>query len=168
MAAAELASISERRIETLVNPDLSGGLPPFLAEDGGLESGSMIVQVTAAALVSENKILCHPASVDSIPTSGNQEDHVSMGTTAARKFGQVVANAEHVVAAELLCAAEALDLRAGPAPGKGVAAAHRCVRTWAPRVRGDHPPAPGINALAMAIRAGAIGESVTGIEGGSR
>ncbi len=165
MAAAELASISERRIENLVNPDLNGGLPPFLAEEGGLESGSMIVQVTAASLVSENKVLCHPASVDSIPTSGNQEDHVSMGTVAARKFGQVVANAEHVVAAELLCAAEALDLRGGPATGGGVAAAHRCVRGWAPRVRGDHPPAPALNALAMAIRSGAVGGAFRGIEG---
>jgi histidine ammonia-lyase len=171
MAVAELASISERRIETLVNPDLSCGLPPFLAREGGLESGSMIVQVTAAALVSENKVLCHPASVDSIPTSGNQEDHVSMGTIAARKLGQVVANAEHVVAGELLCAAEALDLRGGPAPGKGVAAALRAVRERAPRVAGDHPPAPGLNALAMAIRAGDIAEAAgrpSGLDGAGR
>jgi histidine ammonia-lyase len=156
MAVAELASIAERRVESLVNPDLSGGLPPFLARESGLESGLMIVQVTAAALVSENKVLCHPASVDSIPTSGNQEDHVSMGTAAARKLGQVVANAEHVLAAELLCAAEALDLRGGPAPGAGVRAAHAEVREWAPRAKGDRPPAPGLRALATAIRAGAI------------
>ena len=156
MAAAELASISERRIESLVNPDCSDGLPPFLAQDGGLESGLMIVQVTAAALVSENKVLCHPASVDSIPTSGNQEDHVSMGTAAARKLGQVVANAEHVVAAELLCAAEALDFRGGPEPGRGVRAALAAVREAAPRRRGDHPPAPALRALAMAIRSGGL------------
>ncbi len=159
MAAAELASISERRIESLVNPDLSNGLPPFLAQEGGLESGLMLVQVTAAALVSENKVLCHPASVDSIPTSGNQEDHVSMGTAAARKLGQVVANAEHVVAGELLCAAEALDFRGGPEPGAGVRAAWRAVREAVPRRRGDRPPAPGLKALAMAIRAGAIAEA---------
>ncbi|MCK6480666.1 MAG: histidine ammonia-lyase [Planctomycetes bacterium] len=157
MAAAELASISERRIEQMVNPDLSGGLPPFLARQGGLESGMMIVQVTAAALVSENKILCHPASVDSIPTSGNQEDHVSMGTTAARKLGQVVANAEHVLAAELLCAAEALDARGGPAPGRGVEAARACVRGWVERFDGDEPPSPALRSLAMAIRSGSVG-----------
>jgi histidine ammonia-lyase len=157
MAAAEFASISERRIEQMVNPDLSGGLPPFLAREGGLESGMMIVQVTAAALVSENKVLCHPASVDSIPTSGNQEDHVSMGTTAARKLGQVVANAEHVLAAELLCAAEALDARGGPAPGRGVEAARACVRGWVERFDGDAPPSPALRALAMAIRSGSVG-----------
>jgi len=156
MAIAELASISERRIENLVNPDLSGGLPPFLARDGGLESGLMIVQVAAASLVSENKVLCHPASVDSIPTSGNQEDHVSMGTTAARKLGQVAANAEHVLAGELLCAAEALDIRGGPAPGAGVRAALAAVRSVAPRRRGDHPPAPALRDLAMAVRSGGI------------
>jgi histidine ammonia-lyase len=156
MAVAELASISERRIESMVNPDLSGGLPPFLARDGGLESGFMIVQVAAASLVSENKVLCHPASVDSIPTSGNQEDHVSMGTTAARKLGQVAANAEYVLAAELLCAAEALDLRGGPAAGAGVRAIHGAVREFAPRRAGDHPPAPALRALAMAIRSGGI------------
>ena len=165
MAAAELASISERRIEQMVNPDLSGGLPPFLAREGGLESGMMIVQVTAAALVSENKVLCHPASVDSIPTSGNQEDHVSMGTAAARKFGQVVANAEHVLAAELLCAAEALDARGGPAPGRGVEAARARVRVWVPGCGGDRPPAPGLGALAMAIRSGASGAAAEGAAG---
>ncbi len=156
MAAAELASISERRIEQLVNPDLSCGLPPFLAGDGGIESGLMIVQVAAASLVSENKVLAHPASVDSIPTSGNQEDHVSMGTLAARKLGQVVANAEHVVAAELLCAAAALEFRGGPEPGRGVRAALRAVREVAPRRGGDHPPSPDLRALATAIRSGVV------------
>jgi histidine ammonia-lyase len=156
MAVAEIASISERRIEQMVNPDLNCGLPPFLAEDGGIESGLMLVQVTAAALVSENKVLAHPASVDSIPTSGNQEDHVSMGTLAARKLGQVVANAEHVVAAELLCAAAALEFRGGPEPGRGVRAALRAVRKAAPRRRGDHPPSPDLRALALAIRSGAV------------
>jgi len=155
-AIAEIASVSERRTEQMVNPDLSGGLPPFLAHEGGLESGAMIVQVTAAALVSENKVLCHPASVDSIPTSGNQEDHVSMGTLAARKLGQVAANAESVLAAELLCAAAALEFRGGPAPGRGVRAAWRAVRAAAPRRLADHPPAPDLAAVALAIRSGAI------------
>jgi histidine ammonia-lyase len=165
MAVAELASISERRIEQMVNPDLSGGLPPFLAREGGLESGCMIVQVVAAALVSENKVLCHPASVDSVPTSGNQEDHVSMGTVAARKLGQVVANGEHVLAAEVYCAAEALDARGGPAPGRGVAAALRAVRESVPRSEGDRPPSPWLRTLAVAIRSGALGAAAEGAAG---
>ena len=160
MALAEIASISERRTETLVNPDLSGGLPPFLARDGGVESGLMLVQVTAAALVSENKVLCHPASVDSIPTSGNQEDHVSMGTAAAWKLARVAANAESVVAAELLCAARALDLRGGPDPGVGVRAAWSHARLAAPRRDGDHPPSEDLKRLAHAIRAGLLEHGV--------
>ncbi|HSG66681.1 MAG TPA: aromatic amino acid lyase, partial [Gammaproteobacteria bacterium] len=110
IAVTDLASISERRIERLVNPDLSG-LPAFLVEGGGLHSGFMIAQVTAAALVSESKALSHPASVDSIPTSANKEDHVSMGPTAAWKFARVVDNLEKVIAIELMCAAQALELR---------------------------------------------------------
>src|SRR5207247_2010498 len=94
IAAAELADISERRVEQLVNPALSSGLTPFLALDSGLHSGFMIAQVASASLVSENKVLCHPASVDSIPSSANREDHVSMGSIAARKLGQIVANVE--------------------------------------------------------------------------
>ncbi len=138
-AIAELANISERRTERLVNPALSNGLPAFLTENGGLNSGYMIAQYTAAALVSENKVLAHPASVDSIPTSANQEDHVSMGTIACRKARSILANAQKVLAIELLCAAQALDLRTGfhltgeaaPEPlhpGVGVRAAHRAVR----------------------------------------
>jgi len=156
MAAAEIASISERRTESLVNPDLSGGLPPFLAEEGGLHSGLMIVQVVAAALVAENRVLCHPASVDSLPTSGGQEDHVSMGTHAARKFLDVVANAERVIAAELLCAAEGLEHLRGTRPGAGVAAAWRAVRSAAPRRRGDHPPSPRLERLATLVRDGRL------------
>jgi histidine ammonia-lyase len=110
IAVTDLASIAERRIERLVNPDLSG-LPAFLVEEGGLNSGFMIAQVTAAALVSESKALSHPASVDSIPTSANKEDHVSMGPTAAWKFARAVENLEKVVAIELMCGAQALDLR---------------------------------------------------------
>jgi histidine ammonia-lyase len=121
--------------------------------------------VTAAALVSENKVLCHPASVDSIPTSGTQEDHVSMGTVAARKLGQVVANAEHVLAAELWCAAEALEARGGPSPGRGVRAALDCVRGWAPRDPGDRPPAPHLRSLSLAIRSGSLGAAAEGAAG---
>ncbi len=118
IALAELASISERRIERLVNPSLSNGLPAFLAPRGGLNSGFMIVQYVAAALVSEDKVLAHPASVDSIPSSANQEDHVSMGTIAARKARTILENAQRVLAIEILSACQAVDLRAS-AMGRG-------------------------------------------------
>jgi len=127
IAAAELGSISERRIENLVNPDISG-LPPFLARDAGVGSGLMIAQVAAAALVSENKTLSHPASVDSIPTSANQEDHVSMGTIAARKARDVIGNASHVLAIELMAAAEAMEHRRPLRSGKPIEAAHAAIR----------------------------------------
>ena len=134
IAAAELGAISERRTERLVNPALSG-LPAFLTRKGGLESGLMIAHVTAAALASENKVLCHPASVDSIPTSANKEDHVSMGVTAARKAARVVANTRRILAVELLAACQALDflqpLRPRP-PSK----------PRAPRRGSACPPAP--------------------------
>ncbi|MFC4810523.1 histidine ammonia-lyase [Paenibacillus sp. GCM10023250] len=110
IGVSELANIAERRTERLVNPALSGGLPAFLSRDPGLGSGLMITQYVSASLVSENKVLAHPASVDSIPSSANQEDHVSMGTTSARHAAQVVANAAKVLAVELICAAEAAEL----------------------------------------------------------
>ncbi|HUP63964.1 MAG TPA: aromatic amino acid lyase, partial [Thermoanaerobaculia bacterium] len=129
----DLASISERRIERLVNPQLSD-LPPFLVREGGLHSGFMIAQVTAAALVSESKGLAHPASVDSIPTSANKEDHVSMGPIAARKLAAIVENAANVVAIEALCAAQALDfrrpLRTSPALERIHAALREAVPSW--------------------------------------
>ena len=131
MAAAELASISERRIERLVNPKLSG-LPAFLVNDSGLNSGFMIAQYTAAALVSENKVLSHPACVDSIPTSANKEDHVSMGTISVRKCRSVITNAENVIAIELLCGCQALDLLTKGKTGKGTEAAYRVVRERVP------------------------------------
>ena len=112
MACSELANISERRIERLVNPNLSDGLPAFLTTDGGLNSGFMIPQYVAASLVSENKSLCHPASVDSIPTSAGQEDHVSMGNAAGLKAWQVVANSERALAIELLAGAQAVEFLA--------------------------------------------------------
>lgn len=127
IAVSALAAISERRIERLLNPDLSG-LPAFLAHDPGLNSGFMMAHVTAAALVSENKVLAHPASVDSIPTSAAKEDHVSMGVHAARKGAEVVRNVADVLAIEALCAAQALDFRRPLQPGRGVRAAHRAIR----------------------------------------
>ena len=136
MAVSELANISERRIERLVNPDLSG-LPAFLVSDGGLNSGFMIGQYVAAALVSENKVLSHPASVDSIPTSANKEDHVSMGTISALKCREIVKNAEHVIAIELLCGAQAMDLFTNVKPGKGTIAAYRVIREAVPHLESD-------------------------------
>lgn len=112
IAISELANISERRVEQMLNPVLSRGLPPFLADRPGLDSGFMIMQLTSAALVSENKVLAHPASVDSIPTSANQEDHVSMGSVSAIKLQQIMQNVTHVIGIELIIAAVALDLRA--------------------------------------------------------
>ncbi|MEJ5377039.1 MAG: histidine ammonia-lyase [bacterium] len=136
IAVSELADISERRIERLVNPQLSG-LPAFLIQDGGLNSGFMIAQYTAAALVSENKVLAHPASVDSIPTSANKEDHVSMGTIAARKAREVVKNSQQVLAIELLCAAQALDLFTDMRAGQGTQAAYRVIREKIPHLDKD-------------------------------
>src|SRR5438874_2649096 len=123
MAVAELADISERRIERLVNPNLSEGLPAFLTGDGGLNSGFMIPQYVAASLVSENKVLAHPASVDSIPTSAGQEDHVSMGNAAGLQAWQVLANSERAVAIELLAGAQAVEFHAPLAPGAGASTA---------------------------------------------
>ncbi|MCF6466712.1 histidine ammonia-lyase [Clostridium sp. Cult2] len=127
IALSELANISERRIERLVNPALSN-LPAFLAKNGGLNSGFMIVQYSAAALVSENKVLAHPASVDSIPSSANQEDHVSMGTIGARKAREILGNTRKVLAMELLTACQAIDLRGKKGLGKGTEIAYNIVR----------------------------------------
>jgi len=154
MAVSELASISERRTERLVNPALSDGLPAFLASNGGLNSGFMIPQYVAASLVSENKALSHPASVDSIPTSAGQEDHVSMGNAAGLKAWQVLANAERVVAIELLAGAQAVEFHAPLAPGVGSRAAHELVRSVSPRLRDDRPLGDDIEALAASIRDG--------------
>jgi histidine ammonia-lyase len=155
MAAAELASISERRIERLVNPQLSG-LPAFLVHDSGLNSGYMIAQYTAAALVSENKVLSHPACVDSIPTSANKEDHVSMGTISARKCRSVVANAESVVAIELLCACQAVDLLTAGRPGPGSAAAYRVCRRHVPRLDRDRELHRDLEAMVNLVRSGDV------------
>ena len=121
MAAAELANISERRVEQLVNPHLSSGLPPFLAPSSGLNSGFMMAQVSAASLASECKVLSHPASVDTIPTDGSKEDVVPMAMGAAWKARRVLRNLENILAIELMCAAQGLDFRAPLRPGIGVA-----------------------------------------------
>jgi histidine ammonia-lyase len=159
MAAAELADISERRIERLVNPMLSG-LPAFLVDDGGLNSGFMIAQYTAAALVSENKVLCHPASIDSIPTSANKEDHVSMGTISARKCRDVVSNTEDVIAIELLCAAQALDLFTNMKSGEGTLAAYQVIRQAVPHLEKDRILSSDIAAVKQLMRNGKILDSV--------
>jgi histidine ammonia-lyase len=156
MAASEWANISERRTERLVNPSLSDGLPAFLASDGGLNSGFMIPQYVAASLVSENKALAHPASVDSIPTSAGQEDHVSMGNAAGLKAWQVLGNAERTLAIELLAGAQAVEFLAPLAPGVGSEAVRRFVRSLSPRVVDDRPLSGDIEAVAGAIRDGSL------------
>jgi histidine ammonia-lyase len=156
MAVAELADIAERRIERLVNPSLSGGLPAFLTGNGGLNSGFMIPQYVAASLVSENKVLAHPAGVDSIPTSAGQEDHVSMGNTSGLKAWQVLANAEGVLAIELLAGAQAVEFLAPLQPGAGVRATREFVRSLSPRLQDDRPLSGDIETVAAAIRDGSL------------
>ena len=155
MAISELASISERRIERLVNPNLSG-LPAFLVRDGGLNSGFMIAQYTAASLVSENKVLCHPACVDSIPTSANKEDHVSMGTIAARQCREIIKNTENVIAIELLCGAQALDLFTNLKPGEGTLKAYQVIRQTISPLEKDRILSNDIMAMRDLIRSGKI------------
>jgi histidine ammonia-lyase len=159
IAVAEIGSISERRIAQLVDAE-SSGLPPFLVKEAGLNSGLMLLQYTAAALVSENKVLAHPASVDSIPTSAGQEDHVSMGPIAARQASAIVRNVEHVVALELLCAAQGLDFRleSGLALGAGVAEAHRRVREKVGHRDDDRDPQPEIAAAFDLVHHGKLAD----------
>ncbi len=156
IAVAELASISERRLERMVNPSLSDGLPPFLTREGGINSGFMILQYVSAALVSENKVLAHPASVDSIPTSAGQEDHVSMGNASGLKALQVLANAERSLAIELLAGAQAVEFLAPLEPGRGVAAARAFVRTLSERLREDRSLSSDIERVAEAVRDGRL------------
>ncbi len=164
MSASEIANISERRTFRLLTSSLSE-LPPFLTNDSGLNNGYMIVQYTAAALVAENKILCHPASVDSIPTSGDQEDHVSMGMTAALKLEQVLRNAQTVLGIEALCAAQAIDLLAPLEPGIGTARGHAVVRRLAPTLERDRYLAPEIEAATGAVAAGEFAAVARELEG---
>ena len=148
MALAELASISERRVDRMLDPAFSRGLPPFLAPDAGTNSGFMLAQYTAASLVSENKVLAHPASVDTIPTSGKQEDHVSMGWTAVRKLREVVANVRTCLAVEVCCAAQGIDLRAQvDAPSEALRAVHAAVRAWVPMMDVDREVAEQITSI---------------------
>jgi histidine ammonia-lyase len=162
MALAELGNVSERRVERLVNPQLSE-LPAFLVTHGGLNSGFMIAQYTAAALVSENKVLAHPACVDSIPTSANKEDHVSMGTIAARKCREILENVEHIIAVELLCAAQALDLLAEEKPyrsGEGTHTAYEIIRKHIPFLEHDRVLSKDIETMVALIRSGKIVQEV--------
>jgi histidine ammonia-lyase len=165
MAVSELANISERRIERLVNPSLSDGLPAFLTTDGGLNSGFMIPQYVAASLVSENKVLSHPAGIDSIPTSAGQEDHVSMGNAAGLKAWQVLANAERVLAIELLAGAQGVEFLAPLEPGIGGRAGREAVRSLSPRLHDDRPLTPDIESVATAIRDGSLVDAVEAAAG---
>jgi histidine ammonia-lyase len=165
LATVGLASISERRLYRLLDPATNNGLPPFLVERAGMNSGFMIVQYTAASIVSESKSLAHPASVDSIPSSAGQEDHVSMGMTAARHARGCVANAEVVVAIEVLCAAQALELRAPLAPAPATRAALAAVREVVPFLAEDRGLKKDVDAAIQLVRSGALlaaVESVTG------
>ncbi|MEM6733489.1 MAG: aromatic amino acid lyase, partial [Myxococcota bacterium] len=164
IALAEIANISERRVEQLVNPLLSG-LPPFLVPESGIHSGFMMAQVTAAALVNENKVLATPASIDSIPGSASREDHVSMGMTSARKLREIADNTRAVLAVELLCAAQAMDLREVRA-GRGTSAAHALIRSHVPHLDADRVLADDIEAVIELIRTGAISRTVFGATSG--
>jgi histidine ammonia-lyase len=153
MSLTQLAAISERRVEQLVNPALSG-LPPFLSKKSGLNSGFMIAQVTAAALVAESRILSHPACVDSIPSSAGREDHVSMGMTAALKARQVAEHVRTALAVEVLVAAQALEFRRPLTPGPGVGAALACVRSRVPFMEEDRTLHRDIEAVCALIDSG--------------
>lgn len=161
IALAQLCTISERRAERLVNAALSG-LPAFLTRDGGLQSGLMIAQVTAAALTSEIKTLAHPASVDTIPTSANKEDHVSMSMAASLKAERALQLATHVIAIEVLCATQAIDLLAPLRSSEALMRVHEAVRTRVPTLTDDRPPAPDIDAITALIARGAL-EYASGI-----
>ncbi|HEV8305681.1 MAG TPA: histidine ammonia-lyase [Gemmatimonadales bacterium] len=154
IALATLAGLAERRIERIVNPDLSSGLPPFLARDPGLESGFMTAQIAAAALVADCRVLATPASVQSVPTEGNQEDVVPMGMSAAWKAGRILANAERIVAIELLAGAQGLEYLKPLTPGRGVARIHAAVRREAAALAGDRPFSADIERVAAGIREG--------------
>lgn len=160
IAITDLMSIGERRIDRLVNPDVNEGLPPFLSSQPGLSSGFMIAHVCAAALLNEAKVLAHPASVDNVPTSGDKEDHVSMGMTAALKLRQIVTNAEQVLAIELLAAAEGLDYRLPLRSSKPVEKARGILRSLVPGLKTDRPLSYDIERTVAMIRAGQFDEFV--------
>jgi histidine ammonia-lyase len=160
IGAAEVGAIAERRTDRLLDASRSHGLPPFLAAEPGVDSGMMIAQYTQAAMVAENRRLAAPASVDSLPTSAMQEDHVSMGWGAARKLRLVVANLSRVVAVELCCAARGLDLRAPLAPAAGTAAALSVLRSRVPGPGPDRYLAPELAAVEALVRSGAVVDAV--------
>src|SRR2546423_1306694 len=154
IALATLAGLAERRIERIVNPDLSSGLPPFLARDPGVESGFMTPQIAAAALVAEGRVLATPASIQSVPTEGNQEDVVPMGMSAAWKAERIVGNAVRIVAIELLAAAQGLEFLKPLKPGQGVGRTYAAVRAVVPALDGDRPFTEDIERVAVGIREG--------------
>ena len=168
IAVAQMATISERRTFRMTTPELSNGLPSMLVKSGGLDSGMMMPQYTAAALVSDNKVLSHPDSVDSIPSSANQEDHVSMGANAARHTLEIIENVRHILAIELLTAAQAIDLRQEGANllGVGTAIAHLKIREEVEFLENDRALAPDIEALAQLIGSGTVIEAVEKAIGG--
>jgi histidine ammonia-lyase len=154
IAMTNLATIAERRIDRLVHPDLNQGLPPFLSPDAGVNSGFMMAQVTAASLASECKVLSHPASVDTIPTDGNKEDVVPMAMGAAWKLRRIVQNVRHVLAIELMCAAQGLDARLPLRAGRGAEEGHRLVRQLVAPLEQDRVLSTDILALSRAIEQG--------------
>jgi histidine ammonia-lyase len=160
IAITDLMSITERRIDRLVNPDSNEGLPPFLSAQPGVGSGFMMMQIVAAALLNEAKVLAHPASIDNVPTDGGKEDHVSMGMTGATKLRSIVENAELITAIELITAAEGLEYRAPLEPGRGVKQAHEIVRRHVTRLTSDRAMSGEIEAIAKAIRDGEFDELV--------
>ncbi|KDE70356.1 histidine ammonia-lyase [Fusobacterium necrophorum DAB] len=162
---SEIANISERRIEKMVNPALSHGLPAFLIKNGGINDGFMIPQYVAAALVSENKVLAHPASVDSIPTSANQEDHVSMGTIGARKARTIIDHAQHVLSIEYFCAAQAVDLGNNEKLGKGTEEAYKVIREKIPFIENDVIFYPFMDISFEIVKSAALLERVEKITG---
>jgi len=151
IAIADLGTISERRVERLVNPDLSG-LPAFLTPNPGMNSGMMIAQVVAVSLIAENNVLAHPASVTNLPTSGNKEDHVSMGMTSALKFAQIVKNVEMILAIEVMCAAQGLEFVKPLKPGPRLAEAYSRVREVVPSIERDTPLSSYIESLVPVVR----------------
>jgi histidine ammonia-lyase len=158
IAMTDLMSITERRIDRLVNPDSNEGLPPFLSARPGVGSGFMMMQIVAASLLNEAKVLAHPASIDNVPTDGGKEDHVSMGMTGATKLRSVVDNAELITAIELITAAEGLEYRAPLQPGRGVRQAYEIVRKHVPRLTSDRAMSGEIQTIAKMIRNGEFDE----------
>ena len=163
LAVVSLASISDRRLYRLLDAKTSNGLPPFLVAESGLNSGFMLLQYTAASLVSECKTLAHPASVDSIPSSAGQEDHVSMGMTSARHAREIVTNAEMVLTLEAMAAAQALDLRAPLSAGPATAAVRDVIRTEMPFLERDREFGPDIDAVGELVRSGRLVDAAAAV-----